>query len=51
MNTTPKVDIRNVRKSFGNKLVLDNISLQVDAHEVVCLISATVCSCPTRLRR
>ena len=41
MTTPPKVEIRNVRKSFGSKLVLDDVSLQVGSHDVVCLIGAS----------
>jgi len=50
-----KVDIRNVRKSFGSKasgrkVVLDNVSLQVGEHEVVCLIGASGSGKSTLLR-
>ena len=46
----PKVDIRNVRKSFGDKVVLDDVSLQVGEHEVVCLIGASGSGKSTLLR-
>jgi len=47
---SPKVDIRNVRKSFGDKVVLDDVSLQVGEHEVVSLIGASGSGKSTLLR-
>lgn len=46
----PKVAIRNVRKSFGDKVVLDDVSLEVGEHEVVCLIGASGSGKSTLLR-
>jgi len=53
--THVKVDIRNVRKSFssrafGSKVVLDDVSLQVGEHQVVCLIGASGSGKSTLLR-
>ena len=45
-----KVDIRHVHKSFGSKVVLDDVSLQVGEHEVVCLIGASGSGKSTLLR-
>jgi polar amino acid transport system ATP-binding protein len=45
-----KLDVRNVYKSFGTKAVLRNISLGVEAHNVVCLIGASGSGKSTLLR-
>jgi polar amino acid transport system ATP-binding protein len=42
--------IEHVRKSFGDKVVLDDISLDIAAHEVVCLIGASGSGKSTLLR-
>jgi len=39
--TELKLEVSNVRKSFDDKTVLDDIDLQVAPHEVVCLIGAS----------
>ena len=50
MSEQAKIDIRNVRKSFGSKLVLDDVSLQVGTHDVVSLIGASGSGKSTLLR-
>ncbi len=50
MSALAKIDIRNVRKSFGSKLVLDDVSLQVGTHDVVSLIGASGSGKSTLLR-
>ncbi len=44
------LEIRNVEKSFGPMRVLRGIDLQVDEHQVVCLIGPSGCGKSTLLR-
>jgi polar amino acid transport system ATP-binding protein len=48
--TTPMIEIEDVTKYFGTKLVLDRVSLTVNRHEVVCLIGASGSGKSTLLR-
>ncbi|PWK62215.1 amino acid ABC transporter ATP-binding protein (PAAT family) [Roseicyclus mahoneyensis] len=47
---TPMIEIDEVTKYFGTKLVLDRVSLTVNRHEVVCLIGASGSGKSTLLR-
>ena len=47
---TPRIEIDEVTKYFGDKLVLDRVSLRVQQHEVVCLIGASGSGKSTLLR-
>ena len=48
--TKPMIEIDTVTKYFGDKLVLDRVSLSVNPHEVVCLIGASGSGKSTLLR-
>jgi polar amino acid transport system ATP-binding protein len=47
---TPKLELRDVHKSFGDKPVLQGLDLTVNEHEVVCLIGPSGCGKSTILR-
>ena len=38
---TPKLELRNIRKAFDDKVVLTDIDLTVAVHDVVCLIGSS----------
>ncbi len=46
----PKLEVGHVRKSFSKRIVLDDVSLQVAEHDVVCLIGASGSGKSTLLR-
>ena len=46
----PKLELDNVVKSYGDKTVLNGMSLSVEEHEVVCLIGPSGCGKSTLLR-
>ena len=48
--TTPKLELDSVNKSYGDKQVLNDLSLAVDEHEIVCLIGPSGCGKSTLLR-
>ena len=45
----PKVQVRNLTKKFGDLLVLDNISFDVQAGEFLCIVGPTGCGKTTFL--
>ena len=45
-----RIEIKNLTKYYGNKLVLDNVNLAVDNHEVVTLIGSSGSGKSTLLR-
>jgi phospholipid/cholesterol/gamma-HCH transport system ATP-binding protein len=40
-NTTPKVELRGVKKRFGNKVVLDGVDLKIDAGQSLVVIGGS----------
>ncbi len=46
----PKLALDDVHKSYGDRVVLDGMTLAVDEHEVVCLIGPSGCGKSTLLR-
>src|SRR4051794_19962093 len=44
------LEVQNLRKSYGEKLVLDDVSLAVAPHDVVCLIGSSGSGKSTLLR-
>jgi polar amino acid transport system ATP-binding protein len=44
------LEVENLRKSYGDRVVLDDVDLTVDAHDVVCLIGSSGSGKSTLLR-
>ena len=48
--STPVVEVRGLRKAYGDRVVLDDVSLTVEAGDVVCLIGSSGSGKSTLLR-
>ncbi len=50
MTDEPLLRVSKLRKAYGDRVVLDDIDLEVDAHDVICLIGASGSGKSTLLR-
>jgi len=48
--STPVIEVRNLRKAYGDRVVLDDVSLTVETGDVVCLIGSSGSGKSTLLR-
>ena len=44
------VEVSNIKKTFGDRVVLDGLSLIIEEHETLCVIGSTGCGKSTLLR-
>jgi ABC-type nitrate/sulfonate/bicarbonate transport system ATPase subunit len=47
--TRPKVEVRNLTKKFGNLLVLDDVSFDIEENDLLCVVGPTGCGKTTFL--
>ncbi|WIY25416.1 ABC transporter ATP-binding protein [Parasedimentitalea psychrophila] len=50
MQTTPRLEIRNLVRHFGGRAVVDDVSLSIQAGQVTCLLGPSGCGKSTILR-
>lgn len=50
MQTTPRLEIRNLVRHFGGRAVVDDVSLSIQAGQVTCLLGPSGCGKSTTLR-
>ncbi|MEC8575462.1 MAG: ATP-binding cassette domain-containing protein, partial [Pseudomonadota bacterium] len=46
----PRLEIRNLRRFFDGRAVVDDVSLQIEAGQVMCLLGPSGCGKSTTLR-
>ncbi|WP_291735419.1 ATP-binding cassette domain-containing protein, partial [Leisingera sp. F5] len=48
--TPPRLEIRNIKRFFEGRAVVDDVSLQIQAGQVTCLLGPSGCGKSTTLR-
>lgn len=49
-NTAPRLEIRNLRRAFDGRMVVDDVSLSISPGQVTCLLGPSGCGKSTTLR-